>query len=235
MSFHGEKRSATLAWPALLLASLLTSPPSAAGGDTASETESPTTAAPSPYGIEILLEGYFIDKFEYPNQPGAMPRVDVSWPEARALCQRRGKRLCTEVEWESACGGPGNFAYGYGSQFQPGRCNTPAPRDGVWRRGPGLAASGTHMACGNDNGIVDLVGNVWEWTDGWYDRDRGWRTVRGGSWFSSANMARTDGRYGRHLSESFRLDLVGFRCCRTARPDEQRPGDPQRGHRPGSD
>ena len=63
-----------------------------------------------------------------------------------------------------------------------------------------------------------MVGNVWEWTQGWYDEERGWRVIRGGSWFNNLNLASADGRYGRELVAEFHLDLVGFRCCRDA-PD----------------
>ena len=63
-----------------------------------------------------------------------------------------------------------------------------------------------------------MIGNVWEWTDGWYDASHSWRVIRGGSWFNSVNFARIDGRYGRNLTADFSLDLVGFRCCRSASP-----------------
>jgi len=61
-----------------------------------------------------------------------------------------------------------------------------------------------------------MVGNVWEWTDGFYDREQRWRVVRGGSWFNNLNFARADGRYGPGLAPDYRLDLIGFRCCRDA-------------------
>lgn len=202
------------------------------------EDSAPTTRpAPAPgragsYGEEILLEGYCIDRYEYPNLEGALPRVDVTWAEARALCQARGKRLCTELEWEYACGGPDRLAYGYGDRFEAGRCNTPVPVDGAWNRGAGIAPSGLHPACGNDNGVRDLIGNVWEWTDGWYDEARGWRVVRGGSWFHSANLARSEARYGRHLTQAYHLDLVGFRCCRTVVDGASEPGQNRCDHDP---
>ena len=173
----------------------------------------PTTAG------TVRVDDFWIDRYEYPNVKGEMPRVDVTWLEASNLCAARGLRLCTEQEWERACRGPENFVYGYGPDFEPERCNTPFRGvDGNWVRDRGTAPSGTHADCGNDYGVRDMIGNVWEWTDGWYDAESGWRVVRGGSWFHNVNLARADARYGLHLVEGYSLDLIGFRCCRSASP-----------------
>ena len=67
---------------------------------------------------------FYIDKYEYPNQRDSLPKVDVTWVEAESLCAAQGKRLCTEQEWQKACTGSQNFAYSYGAEFEPGRCNT---------------------------------------------------------------------------------------------------------------
>ena len=206
--------------PALLLSLLLWSP---SAGDNAAGAAGGTGEE------EVRLDGYYIDRYEFPNVEGALPRVGVTWSEALALCQKRGKRLCTELEWEQACAGPERLAYGYAQEFAAGQCNTPQPGPEGWRRGPGLAPSGSYPACGNQNGVRDLIGNAWEWTDGWYDRARGWRVVRGGSWFNSANMARSSSRYGRFLTETYALDLVGFRCCRSAATGQEPPPERDEG------
>ena len=164
----------------------------------------------------VRIGGYYIDVYEYPNREGALPRVDVTWSEARDLCGKRGKRLCTEGEWEKACRGPDDYLYGYGPVLEQGRCNTPRKEGELWLRGPGVAPSGSFEGCASGHGVRDLIGNVWEWTDGWYSPAEEWHVVRGGSWFHSVNMARADGRYGRFLDAEYRVDLVGFRCCRSA-------------------
>ena len=171
--------------------------------------------ASGPDGM-VRVDDFWIDRYEYPNVEGEMPRVGVTWLEASKLCAARGRRLCTEREWELACRGPGDFVYGYGPEFEPERCNTPfRGADGAWVRDRGTAPSGAHADCGNDYGVGDMIGNVWEWTDGWYDEESGWRVVRGGSWFHNVNFARADARYGRLLVEDYSLDLIGFRCCRS--------------------
>lgn len=39
-------------------------------------------------------------------------------------------------------------------------------------------------------GLMGLAGNVWEWTDSWYDEGQTTRVVRGGSWDYDADFAR---------------------------------------------
>lgn len=170
------------------------------------------------------IEGFQIDVYEFPNQRGALPRVNVSWEEAAAACAARGKRLCSEQEWRRACAGPANRLYGYGSVFESGRCNTPYQEGDTWRRDRGLARSGAFPGCASDFGVYDLIGNVWEWTADRYAGDQDWRVVRGGSWFHNVNLATSESRYGRYLTPDYRLELIGFRCCRSA-PE---PGSPPR-------
>jgi len=173
-----------------------------------------TTDGPACETESVRVDGFFIDRYEYPNILGHLPLVNVTWEEAQALCRELSKRLCTEREWERACRGPANLVLGYGDTFEPGRCNTPWMEHGVWQRGA-VSPSGGFPDCATELGVHDLVGNVWEWTAGWYDQGRGWRSARGGSWFHNVNLARADGRYGRHLTSTYRLDLIGFRCCRS--------------------
>ncbi|NKB70555.1 MAG: SUMF1/EgtB/PvdO family nonheme iron enzyme [Candidatus Latescibacteria bacterium] len=165
----------------------------------------------------VAIDGYLIDVYEYPNIAGAAPKVDITWAQAQSLCQARGKRLCSESEWEEACRGPDNFAYGYGPEFDQNRCNTAYRVGEVWRRDRGTTSSGAFAECTNGYGVYDMIGNVWEWTDGRFNQEqKDWHVVRGGSWFHSVNLARASSRYGHHLDEEYSLDLVGFRCCRSA-------------------
>ena len=167
-------------------------------------------------GMVPIGDAFYIDIYEYPNRPGILPKVNATWREAETLCAAQGKRLCTEQEWQKACTGSQNYIYSYGEKFESGRCNTPLEINGTWQRGQGLAPSGAYKNCSNDYGVHDMIGNAWEWTATWYLRPDLWRVVRGGSYFHSVNLARADARYGRYLGPEYRLDLVGFRCCRSA-------------------
>ena len=180
-------------------------------------SEEPATPQDNADAGMVHIGDFAIDVYEFPNRKGVSPTVDITWSRARDLCRDQGKRLCTDSEWERACRGPENYLYGYSDTFESGRCNTPYKENDIWRR-DAVAPSGTFAQCHSSHGVYDMIGNVWEWTDGWYDRAKGWRVVRGGSWFNSVNLARADERYGRLLDADFHLDLVGFRCCRSLAP-----------------
>ena len=101
--------------------------------------------------------GLFIDVYEYPNRPKALPVVARTAIEAAEACAAAGKRLCSAAEWERACGGPSVQAYPYGPTFRPGACATDAA-------GPTTTPAGAHAGCRTPGGVFDLTGSVWEWT-----------------------------------------------------------------------
>jgi serine/threonine protein kinase len=146
---------------------------------------------------------FCIDEFEFPNQPGAAPRVDVTWEEARAECGKLGKRLCSEDEWEKACKGPGSLRYPYGSAFDAKACNTQG-------NGGEPAASGSFGRCRSGYGIADLSGNVAEWTAsslGGADR-----VQKGGAFDRQQPSVRCAARMSGEPES--RSSSVGFRCCK---------------------
>lgn len=72
--------------------------------------------------------GLCMDRFEAPNEVGALPLVMYSMTEAAAWCGARGKRLCRDDEWTAACEGRSMESYPYGDDHVPGQCND----DQVW-------------------------------------------------------------------------------------------------------
>src|SRR6185437_9810559 len=77
-----------------------------------------------PPGTEMTLGGFYIDLYPYPNEAGAIPTSNVAREDAAHLCETKGKRLCTELEWERSCKGPDNFTYEYGDPYRAASCLT---------------------------------------------------------------------------------------------------------------
>jgi hypothetical protein len=139
-----------------------------------------------------------IDRYEYPNVQGRLPRTSISWVEAKIACIDAGKRLCTRREWESACRNGSGSTYPYGNTYDKNRCPTEGRR--AWK-------TGTFTKC-MSGGIADMVGNVWEWVE---DKEEDYPFMMGGSYRDGK-----DANCGLAMpgSLSTRTEDVGFRCCK---------------------
>ncbi len=156
-------------------------------------------------GEQVIMTGFFIDVFPYPNEEGAIPHTSVSREGAAALCAEIGKRLCTELEWERACKGPKNTTYEYGNRYRPEICGTGAK--------PALLPSGLRFSCASEFGVHDMHGGVWEWTSSDWGRDskRELATARGGNAPAGELAGRCANGMGRSPDEV--SGIAGFRCC----------------------
>ncbi|AEI65534.1 protein kinase domain-containing protein [Corallococcus macrosporus] len=150
----------------------------------------------------IQVPSFCVDEYEYPNQAGAVPKVAVSWEEARGTCEREGKRLCTEEEWEKACKGPGNSRFPFGEALDAGACNTAAAPGG-------LAASGRFARCKSGYAVMDLAGNAAEWTATRVS-GQGY-ALKGGAFDQPEPASRCSARS--NGVPTARSNSVGFRCC----------------------
>ena len=156
-------------------------------------------------GEQVILKGYYIDVFPYPNEEGAIPLTNVSQAAASALCSERGKRLCSELEWERACKGPNNRRYEYGESYRAERCGTGAV--------PVMRPTGIRVSCRSDFGVRDLHGGAWEWTASNWGRgtSSGLVSVRGGNSADGEIVGRcANARAERPANPS---GTIGFRCC----------------------
>lgn len=160
-------------------------------------------------GEQVVLDGFFIDIYAFPNEQGAIPRSNMTFEEARALCEEQGKRLCSELEWERACKGPRNFVYEYGQGYQASICKTGE----VAKRLP----SGYLFGCRSEFGVHDMHGSLWEWTDSpWGRAQKGDKiTQRGGNGIDGNVVGRCANARPYAPGES--EQNVGARCCQGPR------------------
>ncbi len=180
---------------------------------------------------------------QFCNRPtaGDHPINCVDWHHARDYCATLGKRLPTEAEWELAARGKDAQAFPWGAAPPSGQrlnaCGIECSRmlterlEAVgkppWPRmydeddsAPATAPVGRYPSGASPAGVMDLAGNVWEWTESHYcpygkeDCDDSRRVLRGGGW---------DTVESQYLRAAHRLPSapaargwsIGFRCAKT--------------------
>jgi sulfatase modifying factor 1 len=102
------------------------------------------------------------------------PVVHVAWEDVQAYADWVGKELPTEAEWEYAArGGLEGATYAWGDELTPDgpwMANTWQGEFPIHNTGEdghtGTAPVGSYPP--NGYGLVDMIGNVWEWTSDWY-------------------------------------------------------------------
>ena len=127
------------------------------------------------------------------------PMNCVYWNGAKEYCEWIGGRLPTEEEWEYAATHNGtehlNTTYAFGNTLEhcvtanyfdsPSYCNgTEATANTYW----GTAAIGTYSPAGDSPlGLVDMTGNVNEWTSSQYSASNYNKVLKGGGWGENAD------------------------------------------------
>lgn len=156
-------------------------------------------------GVQVVLHGYYIDQYPFPNEPGAIQATNVTREEASAKCAAIDKRLCSELEWERACKGPDSTIYEYGAAYRAQTC--------ALGRAGHLTPTGTSVGCRSGYDVFDLHGGAFEWTAS--DWNRGGPSelavVRGGSGEPGEVIGRCANARARRPDRRF--PDVGFRCC----------------------
>lgn len=149
----------------------------------------------------------------------------VSLEDARAFAEWRSKRdgvdyrLPTEEEWEYAArNGSDGDAYPWGSAFRPECAFVDQPTTEPTTVGT--------RSCPNKWGVVDLIGNVYEWTASktvgypggpvtTNDASAGFYAIRGGGAFTKSSGNTPVSSFSRfNVDPSKRINELGFRLVR---------------------
>ena len=177
----------------------------------------------------VKLKAFYIDETEVTNKQfeafmghardenspcDDCPVNRVTWFEAKAYCESKQKRLPTEAEWEKAAKGGKDETFDHLDDYAWFNGNSIKSTKPVGQKKP------------NGYGIHDMLGNVREWTNDWFDQsyyqsspnedpkgpEKGERKVeRGGAFFLPARSVTTTIRYNH--PPTFRLYFLGFRCA----------------------
>jgi formylglycine-generating enzyme required for sulfatase activity len=163
------------------------------------------------------LNTYSLCNWRAPGREGD-PLNCLGWDQAKAYCTWRSARLPTEAEWEFAARGADGRLFPWGNDAPA------AGRATFGRKGEGTTPVGSNAAGASPFGVLNLAGNVWEWTEDSYAPYPGGsitnphpeagsdRVFRGGGWVNEPSMLRATARDKGDPSN--RDVALGVRCAR---------------------
>ena len=182
----------------------------------------------------IVLDKYFIDKYEVTQgdyfqvmgknssftRGDSLPVESVTWYEAKEYCQKIGKRLPTEMEWDKATRGGSTSRYYWGNEIDNAYViyadNSDRHTHPVGSKKP------------NAYGLYDSLGNVFEWVEDWYGENYYMKrsspnpkgpsggkekVLRGGSWGNGEYSVGVNNRSWE--TPETQSKYYGFRCALT--------------------
>jgi formylglycine-generating enzyme required for sulfatase activity len=176
----------------------------------------------------------------YPDGAAKKPVTWVSLEDARAYAKWAGKRLPHEWEWQYAAQGNDGRRFPWGNcdwlapalsggplacPWEASPKDSPAPIPDNGRVMPPASEVDAHPKGASPFGVMDMVGNVWQWTDEFVDEHTRAAILRGGSHYRPQGsiwyfpQAYSNDQHGKLLlmAPSYdRSGAVGFRCAKDA-------------------
>ncbi|UCH64636.1 MAG: formylglycine-generating enzyme family protein, partial [Ignavibacterium sp.] len=187
---------------------------------------------------QVFIDDFYIDKYEVtvkaysefcdstgremPVQPAyhtdEYPVANISWEDASAYADWKGKRLPTEAEWEyAALGGTISSNHYSGNSF--------LDYVGWYSGNSNIVVHPIGKLDPNEFGIYDMSGNVWEWCADWYSLSYyrsgdgisptgpaggSEKVLRGGSFEDEEYFCRV--KYRNKSFPNRKFENYGFRC-----------------------
>jgi gamma-glutamyl hercynylcysteine S-oxide synthase len=145
------------------------------------------------------------------------PVTWISLEDARAYSSWCGKRLPHEWEWQYAAQGTDGRLYPWGNEWKEEA--VPVPDKGRNMRPPDDVKA--HPSGASPFGVMDMTGNIWQWTDAYQDEHTRAAILRGGSYyqpqgsmwyFPQAYKLTEHGKYLLMAPSKDRSGTLGFRC-----------------------
>jgi formylglycine-generating enzyme required for sulfatase activity len=155
---------------------------------------------------------------DYPQGWAQKPVTWVSLEDARAYAAWAGKRLPHEWEWQYAAQGTDGRLYPWGNLWNA--TAVPAPDQTRSLLSPDNVDA--HSSGASPFGVMDMVGNVWQWTDEYLDEHTQAAILRGGSYYQPQGskwyfpQAYRNDQHGKLLlmaPSRDRSGSIGFRCA----------------------
>ncbi len=157
----------------------------------------------------------------YPSGWENRPVTWVSLEDARAYAAWAGKRLPHEWEWQFAAQGTDGRAFPWGQFWNSAN----VPLASTNRTMPGPDPVDAHTNGASPYGVMDMVGNVWQWTDEYMDEHTRAAILRGGEYYQPQGsiwyfpQAYRNDEHSKLLLMAPGYDRsggVGFRCVKDA-------------------
>ncbi|MCP4601239.1 MAG: SUMF1/EgtB/PvdO family nonheme iron enzyme [Proteobacteria bacterium] len=141
------------------------------------------------------------------SKSDALPWHGASYQQAVDACVAADGRLCSDAEWTEACKGVPDYIYPYSDDYESTTCNGVDYNGDVDEALP----TGTLDDCKSSYEVVDISGNLREWTQENPSPD--YYVVRGGS-FNTPKIGLTCDFKTSQAKNEVILQAIGFRCCK---------------------